>query len=278
MISIIIPVFNLLSYTRECLSNLEKYTDIPYEIILIDNGSSDGTTEYLKGVKGHVIFNSENRGVYVAWNQGISAARSEYICIMNNDILVTPRWASALIRYSQIEPRRIVGPAMREGSLDYPLIPFAEKLTSACYQASRKLELCNFSLVLFRRIFFDEVGLFDERFFITRGDDDMVLRLQKKGIGEAVTGSAFVHHYSEKTQEDITRSKNLLEIRKRDDDHFESKWGKDHNRSVSNRIKTEMFHLLYPVYEKMRYGFQLKMTKPKKERVAETWKKQNRIR
>jgi GT2 family glycosyltransferase len=273
LISVIIPLFNLLSYTRECLSYLEKYTDLPYELILIDNGSTDGTGDFLKGIGARVISNSENKGVYVAWNQGIKAATSEYLCIMNNDILVTPRWASAMMRFSANEPKRIIGPAMREGALDYPLIPFAEKLTSVCQRAVRRFELCNFSMVLFRKVFFDEVGLFDEKFFITRGDDDMVLRLKEKGIGEAVTGSAFVHHYSEKTQEDITRSRNLLEIRMRDDEAFEMKWGRDHNRNFANRIKTEFFHSFYPLYEKARYGFSLKMTKPKNERVSQNWKR-----
>lgn len=273
MISIIIPVLNLLSYTKECLSHIEAHTDLPYEIIIIDNGSTDGTKEYLKNVPARVITNSENRGVYVAWNQGIAASKGEYICIMNNDILVTPGWAPALLRFSQKEPRRVIGPAMREGALDYPLIEFAKTFTAACRNASRRFELCNFSLVLFRRSFFDEVGIFDEQFFITRGDDDMVLRLKSKGIEEAVTGGAFVHHYSEKTQEDITRSANLLDIRKKDDALFQKKWGRGHNRSLTNRIKTEFYHFFYPAWEKLMYGYQMKMTKPKKERVSRNWKR-----
>jgi GT2 family glycosyltransferase len=272
MISIIIPVLNLLSYTKECLSHIGKYTDVPHELIIIDNGSTDGTKEYLKTISAQVVTNSENKGVYVAWNQGIAFSKSEYICLMNNDILVTPGWASALMRFSQKEPRRVIGPAMREGALDYPLIEYAKKFTIACQNASRKFELCNFSLVLFRRRFFDEVGIFDEHFFITRGDDDMVLRLKSKGIGEAVTGGAFVHHYSEKTQEDITRSSSLLELRKNDDASFEQKWGKAHNRSLGNRIKTELYHFFYPVYEKVRYGFPLKIAKPRQERVSQKWK------
>ena len=116
MISIIIPVFNLLAYTRECITHIEQYTDLPFELIIIDNGSSDGTKEYLRSLSSaKVIYNSENRGVYVAWNQGIKESRFEHLVIMNNDILVTPHWASALFKYSRKEPDRVVGPAMREG-------------------------------------------------------------------------------------------------------------------------------------------------------------------
>lgn len=267
MISIIIPVFNQLSYTRECLDHIQKHTDIPYELIMIDNGSSDGTGEYLKTESAKVISNKQNKGVYIAWNQGIQASKSDQIVIMNNDILVTPHWASSLLEFSQKYPRHVVGPAMREGALNYPLIEYSEKITRTCFYASRMNELCNFSLVFMHRSFFEEVGLFDEQFFVTRGDDDMLIRLRQKGIRPAVTGSAFVHHYSEKTQEANSSSFDIQEIRKRDDLLFHNKW-KDMREEGFLRKKFNKIHDHFiPFYEKIKYGYSLKTPKPKNERL-----------
>lgn len=268
MISIVIPVFNQLFYTQECLAHIEKFTDVPYELIVIDNGSTDGTAEYLKSLSIHLISNLENKGVYVAWNQGINSSKYDQIVIMNNDILVTPHWASSLLEFSQKHSRHIVGPAMREGALDYPLVEYSNKLTKACFYASRMNELCNFSLVLIDRSFFKEVGLFDEQFFVTRGDDDMLIRLREKGIRPAMTGSAFVHHYSEKTQEIHSAGFDIQKIRKNDDRIFHAKWGKLPRESFLERKIRKLHDHFIPIYERVRYKYSLKTPKPKFQRLV----------
>jgi GT2 family glycosyltransferase len=267
LISIIIPVFNQLTYTKECLDHIYKYTNIPYELIIIDNGSSDGTGEFLKIGSATVISNKTNKGVYIAWNQGIQASQSDQIVIMNNDILVTPHWASSLLQFSNTHPRLVIGPAMREGALNYPLIEYSEKFTRACLHAFRMNELCNFSLVLIKRSYFDEVGLFDEQYFVTRGDDDMLIRLREKGIRTAVTGSAFVHHYSEKTQTAQTSLFDIQVIRKKDDDLFHNKWRDLHEEGFYRKKYNKVSDHLKPLYEKLRYGYSLKTPKAKNDRL-----------
>lgn len=268
MISIIIPAFNQLGYTRQCVDHIQKYTDIPYELIMIDNGSTDGTGDFLKTQSVQIISNENNKGVYSAWNQGLKASKSDFIVIMNNDILVTPHWMSALLQFSRENPRRVVGPAMREGALNYPILEFSGKLTGACLHAKRVNELCNFSLVLFRRSFLDEVGLFDEQFFVARGDDDMILRLKQREIGLAVTGSSFVHHYSEKTQEVKTVGFDIKEIRINDDRLFQRKWGTPAKPSGFRKLIKKGYHHWIPLYEKIRYGYSLKIEKPRNERLV----------
>lgn len=96
--SIIIPCFNELAFTRPCLAALYRYTRPPWELVVIDNGSRDGTSVYLAGVQDvsavptTIISNPENRGFAAACNQGLTAARGKYLVLLNNDAVVTDGW------------------------------------------------------------------------------------------------------------------------------------------------------------------------------------------
>ena len=101
--SIIVPCFNQLEFTRHCLRALSRHTRPPWELIVIDNGSRDGTGAYLAGVQDAspvpvtVIANATNRGFPAAVNQGLSAAQGEYLVLLNNNAVVTDSWLDQLI-------------------------------------------------------------------------------------------------------------------------------------------------------------------------------------
>lgn len=265
--SIVIPVFNQITYTEGCLKHIESYTDHPYELIIIDNGSTDGTADLLKTLKAKVITNLSNEGVYKAWNQGITSSIDDYIVIMNNDILVTPNWLNNLIDFMDNTGYSIAGPAMREGKLDYDLIGYSQRFIKACYNATRIGELCNFSCVAIKRSVFERIGLFDDRFFVTRGDDDFLLRAKEAGIIPAVTGSSFVHHYSELTQRSLI-AESLKDFNKRDDEIFYQKWNNIRRERTWLEKNTQKFRNHYiRWYEILKCGYTLKMPKPRKERL-----------
>lgn len=99
-VSIIILTHNNLSYTKQCLEELDKTTK-DYEVVVVDNASTDGTVEYLKAWEGQeknrfAIFNSANKGFAAGCNQGVSAAHYGSICLLNNDTLPFPGWLDAL--------------------------------------------------------------------------------------------------------------------------------------------------------------------------------------
>jgi glycosyltransferase involved in cell wall biosynthesis len=100
--SIIVPCWNQLEFTRHCITALVRHTRRPWELIVVDNGSTDGTTIYLAGVHDAaavpvtVISNRENRGFPAAINQGLAAARGEYLVMLNNDVVVTDAWLDQL--------------------------------------------------------------------------------------------------------------------------------------------------------------------------------------
>jgi len=96
--SIIIVTHNELAFTRMCLESVRFFTDEPYELIMVDNGSTDGTVEFLRA-SGDVrlIENAGNRGFPAACNQGILASRGEYILLLNNDVIVTTGWLRRML-------------------------------------------------------------------------------------------------------------------------------------------------------------------------------------
>jgi glycosyltransferase involved in cell wall biosynthesis len=101
--SIVIPCWNQLEFTRQCIAALKTHTRPPWELIVADNGSTDGTGAYLAGVQDvaavpvRVISNRENRGFPAAVNQGLQQARGEYLVLLNNDVVVTDAWLDQLI-------------------------------------------------------------------------------------------------------------------------------------------------------------------------------------
>jgi hypothetical protein len=105
LVSIVVVTYNNLNLTQLCLASIEaETTHIRYEIIIVDNASSDGTQDYLQQFaagKAHVslILNDDNTGFSKANNQGLAQAKGDYLVVLNNDTVVTRGWASSLIRH-----------------------------------------------------------------------------------------------------------------------------------------------------------------------------------
>ncbi|WP_321491625.1 glycosyltransferase [uncultured Desulfobacter sp.] len=100
-ISIVIPVYNKVDYSYRCLKSIieKSNTQIPYEVIVVDNGSSDNTADLLRNTKGLTpIINEENKGFVGACNMGADKARGRYILFLNNDTQVTEGWLDSLIK------------------------------------------------------------------------------------------------------------------------------------------------------------------------------------
>ena len=106
--SVIVPCWNQLDYTRSCISALLHHTRPPWELIVIDNGSTDGTAAYLADVRETaplpvtVIANTKNLGFPAAINQGLECARGEYLVMLNNDAVVTEGWLEQLVGVASI--------------------------------------------------------------------------------------------------------------------------------------------------------------------------------
>lgn len=97
MVSIITAIYNQLAVNRLFLASLQRYTHHPFELIIIDNGSTDGSADFFAANGATVIRNGANYSYPHCQNQGIKIARYDYLAFLNNDIIVSPQWDLHLI-------------------------------------------------------------------------------------------------------------------------------------------------------------------------------------
>jgi GT2 family glycosyltransferase/glycosyltransferase involved in cell wall biosynthesis len=106
-VSIIIPVFNQFHFTQACLASLQEHQGTErFEVIVVDDCSTDATAEAVPRLPGAVYLRNEtNSGFVASCNRGAQAARGKYLVFLNNDTLVTPGWLTALLDTFAEEPR-----------------------------------------------------------------------------------------------------------------------------------------------------------------------------
>ncbi len=107
--SIVVPCFNQLEFTQLCVQALFRHSRRTWELIVIDNGSTDDTAVYLAGVRDAasvpvtVVKNAQNRGFPAAVNQGLRQAQGEYLVLLNNDAVVTDGWLDQLVALTRVD-------------------------------------------------------------------------------------------------------------------------------------------------------------------------------
>src|ERR1022692_1422001 len=111
IVSVVIPHWNRRDLLRSCLHSLAIQTLADHEIVVVDNGSTDGSPEMVEAEFPHatVIRNRENRGFCAAVNQGILKSRGAYVALLNNDTEADPRWLEALVGGMHADPQAKVG-------------------------------------------------------------------------------------------------------------------------------------------------------------------------
>jgi GT2 family glycosyltransferase/Flp pilus assembly protein TadD len=217
--SLIILCCNEVEVTRLCLDSVFRHTRQPYEIILIDNASTDGTAEYLRLIQKHpcpqrieIIHNSENRGYPAGVNQGLAVAQGDYLVLLNNDVVVTPHWLDRLVA-SVLHDWPAIGlagavtnyaPPPQQVKAGYAALTdldsFANSWAKAhSGQACEVARLTGFCLLL-RRDVFEKIGSLDEQFGLGFfDDDDLCLRARQAGFRLALTQDCYVHHFGSQT-------------------------------------------------------------------------------
>ncbi|MGI9950905.1 methyltransferase domain-containing protein [Moorellaceae bacterium AZ2] len=242
LLSIVVPVFNGPRVTEKCLEAITRYTSVPYEIIVVDNGSDKATQEVINKVASSkqnivVVRNSENQGYPRACTQGLARARGEYIVIINNDVLVTPHWDKRILAvFARDSSMGIVGPRTNycagpqvvtdcrydENTLDSWAEKWYLKHAGSLRGASRLIGF----LWMMKREVVEKIGGFDPLFGLGNyEDDDYCLRAQLAGFKLAIADDVFVHHYGSQSFRKIPETyAKLLETNKQ---LFAGKWGID---------------------------------------------------
>jgi GT2 family glycosyltransferase len=259
-LAVVVPLWNQWDYTRQFLESYEAAASGGFsQLILVDNGSSDGTgerlKEYQKRLKFLLIRNAKNRGCAPAWNQGVRAAlklKATWIGIFNNDLLLGASALSRLLERAEAKAWDLVSPATREGELNYDFDAYADAYVRRCFRwdAPGWYGWC----FVVRASVFRSLGLFDEGFRLGIGEDeDFMRRMQGAGLRLGVTGSAFVHHFGSRSlnalRQDSGRAfeeENLKRLRER--------WGSPAWRSPLRKLRD----LSSRFYARLRWGHLLK--------------------
>jgi GT2 family glycosyltransferase/SAM-dependent methyltransferase len=213
-VSIVIPVYNNVRLTLECLTSvLERTENVRYEVVVANDASTDGTKEILALVRHLAYFeNQQNLGFLRTCNAAASRTRGEYIVFLNNDVQVTRGWLRSLFEtFATYEGVGAVGPKVlypdgrlqeasavinTDGSVQ--LIGLADDPARPRYNYAREVDYCSAVCLMVRREHFLEVGRFDERLAPAYYEDvDLCLRLRERGLRIFYNPAAvIVHHLS----------------------------------------------------------------------------------
>ena len=164
-VSVIIPTYNRKRFVTEAVESVRRQTFADFELIVVDDGSTDGTGEMLAGVPGVRLIEQPNRGVSSARNAGITASAGRWIAFLDSDDLWKPEKLARQVEFHRLDPDAWISQTeeiwIRNGRRRNP----ARKHKKAGGWIFRQcLPLCvvSPSAVMMRRELFDEVGLFDE--------------------------------------------------------------------------------------------------------------------
>ena len=214
LVSVIVVNWNGAAFLPDCLASLEKQTWENLEFFIVDNGSTDGSVEYIQSWIARVpnaraIFLSRNSGFCEGNNLGFAQARGEWIALLNNDAVAEPDWIEALVRRGD--------PASKIGMLGGKIL-FAEpgnvidkaghliywdgqnrgrgtmEADTGQYERDEEILWPDACAALYHRRLFEETGGFDESFFAFGDDADLGMRARLLGWKAWYIPKAVVHH------------------------------------------------------------------------------------
>lgn len=221
LVSLVIPSYNGKDMAVKLLESLKKTRYKNFETVLVDNGSVDGTYEYVKrhyrSVKAVRI--EKNRGFAGGMNFGIKHSKGDYIVVMNNDMTVEPNWLAELVKVAESDKTiAIVGAAYTEKDIDFVRLGYNESggivLNFKPVDIPKKdagklpsLMVVDNTFGLTRKEVLDRVGWFDEKYFIYWEEVDLCYRAKKAGYKVVAVPRAKVFHGGSQTMKKHTYQK-----------------------------------------------------------------------
>lgn len=253
-ISVIIVNWNGLQHLEECLLSLSKQTTKDFEIILVDNGSTDGSANFVEKRFPYVkiIRLKKNEGFCRGNNIGLEHASGEFVALLNNDTKVDPNWLKELIQEIQSDPNigicsscmvNYFKPEYLDTAGDgYDICGVGFKIGNQMrvseYRNKRDTFGACAGAVMYRRSMINKIGFFDEEFFAVGEDIDLSFRARLSGYRCVYVPTAIIHHKINQTVG--TRSNMLLYLSRRNLEYTYFK-----NMPMPLLILTLPLHFLY---------------------------------
>ncbi len=223
LLSIVILTWNSLDDIKKCLESIFNNVHFKnYEIIIIDNGSKDGTADYLNTLKDRenttIVFNDKNSGVAAGRNKGVGLAEGKYILILDVDTIVHPSSVDSLVGFMESKPDvGLAAPKLVDGQGNlqftcrkYPTvmskilrrIPLKwakqrlkdEQLQDWDHNSLREVDYVIGACQLIKKSVFQSIGLYDEKIFYGPEDVDFCLRVWKNGFKVVYFPEAVITH------------------------------------------------------------------------------------
>ena len=207
-LDIIIITRNGLNDTKRCLESLFENTYIKFKLIHIDNASSDGTLEWINNFCQERKIpllqkrNTENKWIAASLNQGYYLSNSEILVFLNNDLLFAPKAIDFLVEELKND---------QEIWLTFP--SFTRKDLPKNFPRNTNRDRIGVPLFCFaiKRIAFEKIGLFDERFKLWRLDRDFIYRLILSGHRPKEVKNSYVHHFESKTMDKLPNKMKIIQ-------------------------------------------------------------------
>jgi len=226
VVSIVIPVYNNIKFTLECLLSIQEYTtDIPYEIIIVDDGSTDHTRDILSKISNIIyIRNSKNLGFVRTCNHGAKKIRGQYTLFLNNDVQVTCGWLTELVRTFEVHSNAgAVGPkiiypnnrlqeagALVNRDCSSHLIGLTDDPELPRYNYVRAVDYCSGVCLLIKTDIFHEIGGFDDDLAPSYCEDiDLCFRLRQRGLQILYNPKALITHHLSVTSDSLDKTHKL---------------------------------------------------------------------
>lgn len=230
-VALIVPNWNGRRYLEMCLPSVFSQRFRDFSVILVDNGSTDDSVEWVREYypQVHIIQNSENRGFAIANNQAIRGSSSEFVATLNNDTQVEAGWLGGLVKTMEADSR--IGMcaskmllAGKENKIEAAGIAVdrAGMIWNRRDESETVFDYCSITgspelvfgacagAALYRRSMLNDVGLFDEDFFLYMEDVDLAWRAQWAAWRCAYVPDAVVHHVHSGTSKERSHFKNRM--------------------------------------------------------------------
>ena len=219
-VSIVIPTLNGLRYLKQAMDSVQKHTKWPFEVVVVDDASQDGTQEYLLHqaeytMDGQYLRNEENMGFAASNNLGVQVAKGNFLCFLNNDTIVTDGWLTAMMNVFSEEKAvgavgaRLIHPGtgtiqhagivrLSSGMPDH--IHFKRRAEDPLVMERKQYFAVTGACMVVPKQLFLGLGGFDEGYWNGWEDMDLCQKIHRAGYRIYYEPTSLVYHYESRTE------------------------------------------------------------------------------